>query len=65
MRLRVITPAIVLALGFLQGCAEPPTLDVQVEEAAIRAMYAQRMEQLQRGTDAESKVAGYMSVMLC
>jgi ketosteroid isomerase-like protein len=62
MRSRIITPAILFILGPLQGCVQPPTLDVQAEEEAIREMYAQRLEQIQGGAELESKVSAYMSV---
>ena len=59
MRSRIITPAILLILGFLQGCVQPPTLEVQAEEEAIREKRAKERDALSAKHKA---VAGEVSM---
>jgi ketosteroid isomerase-like protein len=63
MRIESLIPAPFLIAACLIGCAQAPAHDVEADDEAIRAMYEQRLEQIQGGSDLESIVAAYMSVL--
>ena len=63
MRIESLIPASFLTAACLIGCAQPPVHDVEADDEAIRNMYEQRLERIQGGSDLESIVAAYMSVL--
>jgi ketosteroid isomerase-like protein len=58
---RITTAALLLSFGFT-ACEQVPPENLETDDAAIRAMYSERLERIQGGGDLEAIVDAYLSI---